>query len=684
VTGSASDSVATFRVRPAQNEIVFIESETSGVDPEDGGTTPSDLDSPIKVAVSPDESHVYVGTSLTGLALFDRSPGGAPTFGQLGFVLTSPGYALREAQRVAVSPDGRHLVVATLEDDSLHSLARDPQTGSVSYRDTETQGVDDPSDAGPEVLGLEEPQAVAFSPDGRDVYVSDLGFYSISLYQLDPGTGELSYRESEVNEVDDPADPGEEVKGLYEPWDLVVSPDGESVYSAGSNENTVSAFRRDQKDGSLSFVEAETEGVGEVEGLEDVRGLAVSPDGASLYATAYDGYAAAVFARDPATGELAFLESEELGADDPTDAGPAVEGLEFPHDAVVSRDGEQVYFGGEYTVTRFDRDPGTGRISFAEVEREGVDDPGDPGGAVESMREVQRLELSRDGRELYVASTAPAHSLTVFARSPQTGALSYLETERDLIDDPTDPGGRVEGLRRLHDLAISPDDRHLYAVSEETDALAIFSREDDFDAPDTTITEGPGENEVIADSTPTFTYASSEPLSTFGCEVDGAPSPCLPTLGPLGDGLHTFSVAATDPEENTDPSPATRSFTVDTLLVGGKVKAGKKQRQKGRQVVVKLTLTAAEAADGTATGKVLVGKRSYRLKPLTRSLQPGTGKQFSLKPVTAKQRKKIVAALRKRGKKRPRVSARLTGEIVDQVGNAFSATTTVRLTAPRR
>ena len=57
---------------------------------------------------------------------------------------------------------------------------------------------------------------------------------------------------------------------------------------------------------------------------------------------------------------------------------------------------------------------------------------------------------------------------------------------------------------------------------------------------------------------------------------------------------------------------------------------------------------------------------------------------FSLKPVKSKQRKKIVSALKKKGKKRPKVKAKLTGKIVDQVGNRFTRNLTVSLLPAKR
>ena len=87
----------------------------------------------------------------------------------------------------------------------------------------------------------------------------------------------------------------------------------------------------------------------------------------------------------------------------------------------------------------------------------------------------------------------------------------------------------------------------------------------DTTAPDTTITAGP--SGTTNDSTPTFSFTSTEAGSTFACRIDaGAWVACTSpfTTAALGDGAHTFEVRATDVAGNTDASPASRSFTVDT------------------------------------------------------------------------------------------------------------------------
>lgn len=86
--------------------------------------------------------------------------------------------------------------------------------------------------------------------------------------------------------------------------------------------------------------------------------------------------------------------------------------------------------------------------------------------------------------------------------------------------------------------------------------------------PNTTITSGP--SGPTNDSTPTYSFTSSEPGSTFTCAVDdGAFTACTSphTTAPQVDGEHTFRVRATDSDgtPNTDPTPAERTFLVDTV-----------------------------------------------------------------------------------------------------------------------
>lgn len=83
--------------------------------------------------------------------------------------------------------------------------------------------------------------------------------------------------------------------------------------------------------------------------------------------------------------------------------------------------------------------------------------------------------------------------------------------------------------------------------------------------PQTTITQGP--SGTVNYTNATFFFTSSEPASTFEVKMDSgdwqtATSPKVYTG--LSDGAHTFQVRATDPSGNTDATPASQSFTIDT------------------------------------------------------------------------------------------------------------------------
>jgi hypothetical protein len=84
--------------------------------------------------------------------------------------------------------------------------------------------------------------------------------------------------------------------------------------------------------------------------------------------------------------------------------------------------------------------------------------------------------------------------------------------------------------------------------------------------PDTSI--GPSEPASLTTATgATFDFSSNEAGSTFACALDGAAFTSCSTpksYAALADGSHTFQVRATDTATNTDPSPASYSWTIDT------------------------------------------------------------------------------------------------------------------------
>jgi hypothetical protein len=126
-------------------------------------------------------------------------------------------------------------------------------------------------------------------------------------------------------------------------------------------------------------------------------------------------------------------------------------------------------------------------------------------------------------------------------------------------------------------------------------------------APDTAISSGP--NGATNDATPTFGF-TSEAGATFQCQVDaGAFTSCTSpfTTPALADGAHTVAVRATDTAANTDATPATRSFTVDTVAPQTTITKRPAKRTTKRKV--KFGFTASEAG---VTFECKLDNRAYR------------------------------------------------------------------------
>ncbi len=125
-------------------------------------------------------------------------------------------------------------------------------------------------------------------------------------------------------------------------------------------------------------------------------------------------------------------------------------------------------------------------------------------------------------------------------------------------------------------------------------------------APDTTIDSGP--SGLTADNDPSFGF-SSEPGATFECRLDsGSWAACTSPKAhtDVADGAHSFSVRATDAAGNTDPTPATRGFTVDATAPDTMIDSGPSGTITTRDVSFAVSATEPSSfecsLDGTPFG----------------------------------------------------------------------------------
>jgi hypothetical protein len=106
-------------------------------------------------------------------------------------------------------------------------------------------------------------------------------------------------------------------------------------------------------------------------------------------------------------------------------------------------------------------------------------------------------------------------------------------------------------------------------------AVALPTLPSDTTPPETSLIGAPAG--VTADTTASFSFASSEDGSSFECQLDdGAFAACgsPQTYTGLTVGIHTFQVAATDPAGNPDPTPASHAWTVDAPPASGDLITG--------------------------------------------------------------------------------------------------------------
>ncbi|HEV7734698.1 MAG TPA: hypothetical protein VGR62_21170 [Candidatus Binatia bacterium] len=297
---------------------------------------------------------------------------------------------------------------------------------------------------------------------------------------------------------------GLDLRVLAEALEVTARPPGDLAYRTcltGETETGVDGTE------ACTAVEGHTAG-GANSGLDNLRSLAISADGTSLYAVSGFDDAVAHFERDTSTGALAYqgcltgeTESGSMGSGACTEiAGAAASGegsgLDLLQSVVLSADGTSLYTAsvGDHAIGRFDRDVTTGALTYQGCIA------GESGAACAALTSatvsgddsgldgVRAVVVSADGTSLYAAATGD-DAVARFDRDPTTGALTYqgcITGESE--SGPTGsgacvaiasaaPSGADSGLDDVFGLALSADGTSLYVVSRLDDAVARFERD---------------------------------------------------------------------------------------------------------------------------------------------------------------------------------------------------------------
>lgn len=300
------------------------------------------------VAVSADGANVYTAAEASSaVGAFTRDPrtgalvqSAEPCVADTVVGLTGPapsvagcaaGEGLDGATDIELSPDGAHVYVAAARADAVAVLVRGP-TGALTQLAGPAGCVSTPLATNPALLTdeqcgaaaqLDGASAVASSPDGRHVYVAAAGSQTLTTLTRDTATGALTPVGCVSNDIGGggaplPAAPGcVAVAGLSDPTAIALSPDGAHLYATSGLGGTIAAFRRDASTGLLEpltrachadpLAIAPAAGCAGADGIADARGIVVSLDGAFVYVVSGRTGSVATFARHPSTGTLEQL-----------------------------------------------------------------------------------------------------------------------------------------------------------------------------------------------------------------------------------------------------------------------------------------------------------------------------------------------------------------------------------------
>lgn len=357
-------------------------------------------------------------------------------------------------------------------------------------------------------IGLGGASHVTISPDDAHVYVSGRDDNAIAVYARNPISGRLTFVQSVI-------DGGGGIDGLAGAGASVVSPDGAHLYVVGEIEDAVAVFSRNPVTGVLTFVEAEFDDVGGVDGLSGPAWVTISPDGAHVYVTGSSEHEIAIFSRNAGTGSLSFVEAKDVGiqANDDLDI------------AVISPDGAHVYVSTRTPVANnpsssgvkgYARNSITGALTavasgylwgvnpgnakqlaftpdglylFSGVMGVGSQAlrnpvsgvltpvPGSLSSYGDSVnRNTDSVVVSANGARVYrwfrdLSYPNPDNAgIIVHRRNPLTSQITHAET----LASPT-PG--PQPLARPQSLAETSDGRHLYVAGGQDDSVTLLRRD---------------------------------------------------------------------------------------------------------------------------------------------------------------------------------------------------------------
>jgi 6-phosphogluconolactonase (cycloisomerase 2 family) len=283
--GTTDNAIAILDRNTANGQLTFLSSYTNG------GAL-NGLSAANALNISNDGKFVYASSETNhSLSTFARDA----TSGALSFVETlkdgvGPTSTLNTIRSFTISNDDRFLYAPARDDNDLTQFVRDPLTGKLTVAQVLT--------GSPNFNG---PTHISFSPDGLHAYVASQLGDSLSLFDVDSLSGNLSHQTTYFDNVGG-------FNYLNHAEDIVVTADGQFVIVTATIDNAMSIYLRDPVTGELTVHQEFRDGVAGIDGLFRARELYLSPDQRFLYVMSAEEHTISIFAvPEPATRWLAGI-----------------------------------------------------------------------------------------------------------------------------------------------------------------------------------------------------------------------------------------------------------------------------------------------------------------------------------------------------------------------------------------